>query len=366
MSKWSTLKPMRYQIYVSALLCLVACSPSVSGRDAGPGGDLDSGAFDANVRDTTGDTSEDTARRDSGPRPDGGASDESCEKMDILFVVDDSGSMAEEQRNLASNFPMFVNILNAYETASARNLDYRLAVTTTSMDYVLNLTYLVNGSAQRQEVVPVNPQNGSFVSSASCGVSSWINSTDSDVASKFACVADVGVEGGGFEMPLLAVERAVAADGPNPGFLRDDALLAVVILTDEDDCSVHRTTASLDVGEVASGCSNEACIEREIRSRLDAWAGDCQGRSDSVQSFIASIDTAAGGRERWAGAVIAGPNDCTSAFGEAADGRRLREFVSESGDNVVFSSICEGDLAGALGTALDTFTAACEDFGPLI
>src|SRR5450432_184849 len=33
-----------------------------------------------------------------------------CDKMDIVFVVDDSGSMSEEQSNLASNFPMFASI----------------------------------------------------------------------------------------------------------------------------------------------------------------------------------------------------------------------------------------------------------------
>ena len=31
-----------------------------------------------------------------------------CTKMDLLFVVDDSGSMGEEQSNLAANFPAFI------------------------------------------------------------------------------------------------------------------------------------------------------------------------------------------------------------------------------------------------------------------
>jgi len=50
-------------------------------------------------------------------------------KMDILFVIDNSGSMSQEQTNLVANFPQFVSVLEA------SNLDYRVAVTTTSVDY---------------------------------------------------------------------------------------------------------------------------------------------------------------------------------------------------------------------------------------
>ncbi|HLL25914.1 MAG TPA: hypothetical protein VK427_27440, partial [Kofleriaceae bacterium] len=32
--------------------------------------------------------------------------------IDILFVIDDSGSMADKQNNLAANFPNFINVLN--------------------------------------------------------------------------------------------------------------------------------------------------------------------------------------------------------------------------------------------------------------
>ena len=44
-----------------------------------------------------------------------------CNKMDIVFVVDDSGSMAEEQTNLATNFPMFAQLLSHYQTSTASN-----------------------------------------------------------------------------------------------------------------------------------------------------------------------------------------------------------------------------------------------------
>src|SRR5512139_3843232 len=35
--------------------------------------------------------------------------------IDLLFVIDDSGSMADKQMNLATNFPNFVNVLNTID-----------------------------------------------------------------------------------------------------------------------------------------------------------------------------------------------------------------------------------------------------------
>ena len=48
--------------------------------------------------------------------------------VDVLFVVDNSGSMSEEQNNLATNFHSFI------QTASQWSTDYHIAVTSTDMD----------------------------------------------------------------------------------------------------------------------------------------------------------------------------------------------------------------------------------------
>ncbi|MBZ0119128.1 MAG: hypothetical protein K8H88_19185, partial [Sandaracinaceae bacterium] len=77
-----------------------------------------------------------------------------------------------------------------------------------------------------------------------------------------SCVATAGVGGCGFEQPLEAVLKALSPSSPtaytgpafapptffggtlghaldaNAGFVRDESLLAVVLLTDEEDCSV--------------------------------------------------------------------------------------------------------------------------------
>ena len=61
--------------------------------------------------------------------------------------------------------------------------------------------------------------------------------------------------------------------------------------------------------------------------------------------------------------MIAGEGNCSSGFGSAADGVRLKQFVTAANGNgttqAVFSSICDGDLTIGLKEALDTFQAAC-------
>ena len=171
----------------------------------------------------------------------------------------------------------------------------------------------------------------------------WLERTDPGMAAKFACAANVGTGGPAIEMPLRAAELAVAPE-TNPGFLRDDALLGVVMITDEDDCS--RRTSPFET-------QGDGCAEN----------GDAD--LATVTSFITGFDLRKGDRARWATAVIAAPADCHSAFGDAAHAIRLQQFAQESGTNAVFSDICQGNLAPALAEALDTFQAACENFPPI-
>ncbi|MCA9583107.1 MAG: hypothetical protein KC416_15015, partial [Myxococcales bacterium] len=173
---------------------------------------------------------------------------------------------------------------------------------------------------------------------------------DGDVAGKFSCLANVGVDGSGIEMPLRAVELAVSdrvADGTNAGFLRDDALLAVVILTDEDDCS-HSTSP----------------IKHTVP--LFGSVPECMPNGlDEISHFVTTLNDIKGGPEKWAAAVIAGPaggTRCESGFGTASPANRLQSFVDTVGDNAILSSICEGDLSKGLADAVNTFDVACRAF----
>ena len=144
-------------------------------------------------------------------------------------------------------------------------------------------------------------------------------------------------------MPLYATKLALderVSDGTNAGFLRDDALLAIVILTDEDDCSREDDDVTLPF-------PGEPCTPADL---------------ESPQRYVDFLDTLTGDRAKWAVAVIAGPTACSSEFGDAVEATRLKTFVDATGQNAVFSSICEGDLSIALIEAVETFDAACQDF----
>ncbi|MDP1915054.1 MAG: choice-of-anchor D domain-containing protein [Myxococcales bacterium] len=132
-------------------------------------------------------------------------------QVDILFTIDDSCSMAEEQAALAMNFNAFIS----YATTS--NVDYRIAVVTTD-DF--------SSSGQ-----------GRFVTTGGPAV---LARSMPNVQQAFAQRVNVGINGSGNEKPLSTTLKALTTPlttGTNSGFLRDDANLAIILVTDAPDQS---------------------------------------------------------------------------------------------------------------------------------
>ena len=315
-------------VLLGSLLLIPACGPSTDGgidwSDAGSNDDPDARVGDLPDAYV--------------PPP-----DEACSRMDLIFVIDDSGSMSEEQSNLANNFPAFAQVLQNYQTSTGQPLDFRVAITTTGRD--------VDYSVELPGFPPIpfseSGDDGAF--RQECGMTRrWLERDDPDFVNTFSCAAQVGTGGPGIEMPLLTLDWALTervADNTNAGFLRDDALLAVVILSDEDDCSREDNNFNI-------GITSDAC---DLNSPQIV----------PVSTYLSGLDSIKNGRERWATAVIAGETDCTTALGDAVEATRLKDFVNQVGTNGVFSSICQGDLATPLQNALDTFDAACQSFPPI-
>jgi len=127
-------------------------------------------------------------------------------------------------------------------------------------------------------------------------------------------------------------------DGTNMGFRRSDALLGVVILTDENDCS-YEQSVSLGFGQSL-----------------------CSAQMEPVGNYKQFLDGYTGGASRWATAIIAGPGPgtCSSTFGNADEATRLIDFKNQVGPNAVMSSICDGDLSVSLMQAMNLFESACD------
>ncbi len=310
----------------ATLACALAPALAACGPNAGGGDDDDDGP-----------------RIDAGPGGPDAPPTEQCRKMDLVFVIDDSGSMSEEQDSLSVNFPMFANLLNDYRLASGELLDYRAAITTSGItaSYEIVLPAFPPFPEMR---IPQSQTGADGKFRQTCGMTRpWLERTDPNMPATFACAARVGTGGPAIEMPLRAAELSVQP-ATNPDFVRPDALLGIIMITDEDDCS--RRNSPFETG-------GDACAEN--------------GDTDiaSIPSFVTGFDQLKGQRGRWASATIAGPAECMSAFGNASNAVRMKQFVQEAGTNSVFGDICLGNLAPALQEALDTFQAACENVPPI-
>jgi hypothetical protein len=172
--------------------------------------------------------------------------------VDILFVVDDSGSMADKQANLKSNFPKFIEVLNTIQGGLP---DVHIGVVTsdvgvngeddaapgTAVGTVGNGGCAGTGKGGNLTVSGA-PVTGTFLSDIKQSDGSRVTNYTGDLATVFGQMATVGATGCGFEQHLQAMRRALENNPSNAGFLRADAFLAVIFLADEDDCSMAHSS----------------------------------------------------------------------------------------------------------------------------
>lgn len=138
-------------------------------------------------------------------------------KADMLFVVDDSQSMAEEQALLSANFEAFV------EVVEGTRADFQAGVITTDVD--ADTAGLLRGEL----ITPASP----------------------DMGGAFLEQLDVGYYGSRDEQGFEAV--SLALDGRNPDLVRPGARLNLVFVSDEDDHSPGTLDDHLSAWRAASG-----------------------------------------------------------------------------------------------------------------
>ena len=201
-------------------------------------------------------------------------------KIDILFVIDNSVSMAEEQAALAANVEAFADVLGWDE----RPLDLRVAFTTTDNGNPLcpesatsperGALVLSPCTSRLDDFVVDGPGESADVRELACsdlctldadalavlptpiGAGSadakprpWLERSGdrlnlpegTSLAEAFGCFMPQGIAGCEFESPLESMHQALlrTMDQGDPayGFLRPGASLLVVFVTDEADCS---------------------------------------------------------------------------------------------------------------------------------
>jgi hypothetical protein len=316
---------------------------------------------------------------------------------DILFVVDDSGSMAPIQQNLADNFQSFIQQLAATQAARVGAgqpaLDFYIAVTTSAVlvnrgvsatctsgscnissptfppaysyacspagsvcgdiitRYYSNFSSCVPGVA----VASGDPYPaGSFVSLGSnpkvleftkgLNWSTWqTDATIQGLITQFGQNIKVGDCGANQEMHLeggrLAVQKALAGQQPGTTWPHPDSKLVVVWVGNENDCSTRRADQG---GLVWSGSpGGDSC---ENQAQLDPSLSQLYPVTDYATFFIGL------GRPLGAAFIRPGDSGCTTGPTGFGNGTRFKALASAfrgQGVGVVEASVC-----GNFGTTL--------------
>jgi hypothetical protein len=267
-----------------------------------------------------GDGSGDDDGNGSGSGSGSGEIAEACKHVDVVIAVDNSGSMQQEKQELRDiAFPGFASAL--IDIAGGID-DFRVGVLDACNAPANFHTRGLGGACNF------------------AGGNVWMDSTSPNLVDEFKCVGDIDSSDmqctgqNDDEQPATSATAALEPMwmGPgkaNEGFLRDNALLVVVAITDEDEQPVPGANA------------------QEVYDRLVAIKGDLN---------------------RIVFLGIGGASDCSGVYGTAKDAQKLRNVTKlfEQQGRGVFWDLCQGNLDQGLTKALETIESACEDFGPIL
>ena len=161
-------------------------------------------------------------------------------KLDLLFVVDNSSTMSSKQQQLLMSFRKLTAHL---EHMRGGLPNFHIGVVSTDVGVGPNsvATCSLTGDAGDLQAAPRLPGCGApddqFIMD-----DGFNTNHDGTLHQAFSCIAPLGTRGCQFEQPLESMQLALDGyNANNTGFLRDDAALGVVFLTDEDDCSAKNT-----------------------------------------------------------------------------------------------------------------------------
>jgi hypothetical protein len=208
--------------------------------------------------------------------------------VDVLWVVDNSGTMNDKRMRLAAEFDQFI------ATLLGANVDYHIGVTST------DLTAMGDQGRLRGPVPFIDPMTP--------------NPTDA-----FRQMVDFPSDSRvTLDEALGAMNRALTppnSTGPNSGFLRNEAALAVIVVSDGSDDSIGPTEFFTRFLKSLKGPG------REVNTSLSAVVGDL-------------------------------PDGCTPAGEEHVFGAKARPGIRDT------------EVARATGGLVESICTA--DFGPFV
>jgi hypothetical protein len=330
-------------------------------------------------------------------------------KVDMLFVIDDSSEMRLSQNTFISNFPVFMQRLMDPPGPP----DLHIAVISTDMGAGDGSIAGCDATGGQNGIFQYTPRGTCSTSGLAPGATFIADDGTNrnytgNISDVFSCIAALGESGCGFEHQLAAITRALGADGrpaplENQGFLRTDAFLVIVLLTNEDDCSaaagsnLYDTTHNMNLASMLGPPANFRCNEfghlcngmkpprlAPTGSVTDTVTLDGCVSAESAGMLIPVADVATAIRSvkpfpdqqivvtaiaglptpytvKWHSAPLSDTglwpvmsHSCTGSDGTFADPAvRINQWVQAFGDNGVLLPICNNNY----GPALDRLAA---------
>ncbi len=226
-------------------------------------------------------------------------------KVDILWVIDNSTSMGPHQSALSAQVPALVDRL------SALKMDYHMGVVTTT--------------------IGPNGEGAGFVGSPNYYDSKNYQTLDQiqSLKNNFTMRIQQGENGGNIERglgALMGVLQPNYLNNEGRGFFRDDALLVMIILSDEEDQSSLSTTAYKDF-------FNQ--LKQQVDPKDQRW----------ILNFIG---------------VLADNTACKVMNESSSVGSRYMELVAAS--KGIQRSVCSADLTAAVSDIKARIESVLTDF----
>lgn len=332
------------------------------------------------------------------------------DKVDILVVIDSSGSINEEAESLKAELP---RMMNAMINGSDEDTSFPPA----SSVHVAVVTSDLGAGGENLSGCEGVGDDGIFLRPGEVGVTCDVDypgflayeggSAPIATVNTVSCVPLTGIDGCGYEHSLEAGLKALwpASDDSiefrdgtghgedaNEGFLRQDSLLVVIVVTDEDDCSAE--DPSIFSRDPASSYANQPANLRchfnpdalhPIQRYIDGFKTLRPGNDNVVFATIAGVppDLLSDGatarfesaeeREAFYEGVLTDPRmqelvdddaisgslhpSCVTEHAKAMPPRRLVNVARAFGENGVVGSICAENFGGMTGAIIHTVGA---------
>lgn len=191
--------------------------------------------------------------------------------IDILWVIDNSGSMANSQQNLATNFQSFINRF------AGLGYDFHMGVISTDA----YLAYHYNQNSRSKLKDGGSTHSGIFV----------MDQNTPNLSQVFVTNVKLGTSGNGDERAFSSFEHALG-NPLNAGFRRPGAFLSIIIVSDEEDFSHYDWQNGTNSYSFTESYSNVFPLSR-FTNYLDTLTNSTPGgvRNYSV-STISILDQA--------------------------------------------------------------------------